>query len=264
MKDLADLQSSVPQVQIPIDRVGVNGLVFRLRLRDRETGVQEVSAKAALAVDLPADRRGTHMSRLVEILDAWQEDLGCQSMRRLLQTLRERLHATRACATFDFSYLLRRVAPVSGVSASMAHDCRVCAMLDGDNLNFFLTINVPIMTVCPCSLAISEIGAHCQRAMARVEVEIERFIWLEELVELAECAGSSPVYPALKREDEKYVTEHAFAKPVFVEDAARAIAAKLQEHPHVLSFTVRVESMESIHNHNAFAVICSGGKNGEM
>ena len=78
------------------------------------------------------------------------------------------------------------------------------------------------------------------------------------LILLAEAAGSSPVYPLLKREDEKFVTEAAFASPAFVEDVARRVAASLEAHPHALAFEVEVESMESIHNHNAFAVIRGG------
>ena len=81
------------------------------------------------------------------------------------------------------------------------------------------------------------------------------FSWLEEFIDIAEASGSSPVYTVLKREDEKYVTEHAFASPCFVEDVVRNVASRLMEHPHLRGFKVTVESMESIHNHNAVAII---------
>jgi GTP cyclohydrolase I len=63
------------------------------------------------------------------------------------------------------------------------------------------------------------------------------------------------VYPLLKREDEKYVTEHAFSNPAFVEDVVRNMAARLEEHPLVTWFSLDVESYESIHNHSAYASI---------
>ena len=72
---------------------------------------------------------------------------------------------------------------------------------------------------------------------------------------MAEKAGSSPVYPVLKREDEKYVTEAAFAAPTFVEDVVRNAASRLVAHPKVRGFRVEVESFESIHNHSAYACI---------
>lgn len=260
--NLADIQSEAPAIAMPLDSVGVRGLVFRLTLKDRAKGSQTVSAKASLGVDLPLDRRGTHMSRLVEALDNWHDELGCRSVRRLLAGIQERLGARRAFARFEFAYLLRRQAPRSGASASMAYDCSVSAILDGDSLSFDLGLAVPVMTVCPCSLAIARIGAHCQRALVRIRASIEHFVWLEEFIELAEAAGSAPVFPLLKREDEKFVTELAFSQPAFVEDVARAVAAALKAQPHVHAFGVNVESMESIHNHNAFASIEFAGRNG--
>lgn len=256
MIELADIQMERPEIALPINRVGVSGLCFRLRLRDRAQGIQTVTAKAALAVNLGPDRRGTHMSRFVEILDAWQEELGCQSVRRLLETLRERLKSDRAWAKFQFAYLMRKSSPKTGACAWTAYNCSVMAEL-AETPVFTLGIEVPVMTVCPCSAAISAEGAHSQRALIRMKIRIDHFVWLEEFIELASAAGSSPVYPLLKREDEKFVTEAAFANPAFVEDAARRVASGLRSLPRVLSFEVEVESMESIHNHNAFAAISS-------
>lgn len=194
------------------------------------------------------------MSRFVEALAEWQEELGCQSMRNLLANLRARLGSSHAWANFEFAYLMRKTGPASGKSAGMAYNCSVSAEL-AENLAFTLGIKVPVMTVCPCSQAISRFGAHSQRALVHMKVRIERFIWLEDLILLAESAGSSPVYPLLKREDEKHVTETAFERPAFVEDVARRVAARLEDHSQVLDYEVEVESMESIHNHNAFAYI---------
>lgn len=254
--DLADIQKEQPAIALAINRVGVSGLCIPLRLRDREKGIQIVTAQAALSVDLPPASRGTHMSRFVEILEAWQEEFGCQSVRRLLEQLRQRLCSKRAYADFEFSYLMRKLSPLSNGSAGIAYNCSVAAEL-ADSMRFTLGICVPVMTVCPCSLAISRLGAHSQRALVKMKIHIERFVWLEEFIELAEKAGSSPVYPLLKREDEKFVTEQAFSKPAFVEDVARRVAASLSASPSVLAWEVEVESMESIHNHNAFAYISS-------
>lgn len=255
-KPLADIQAETPRFALELSRVGVAGLCFPLRLRDRAQGIQTVTSTAALAVNLDGSRRGTHMSRFVEVLDTWQEELGCQSVRRLLASLRERLDSECAWAEFQFSYLMRKAAPATSALAGMAYKCQVTAEL-ADTLAFTLGLQVPVMTVCPCSQAISREGAHSQRALVNLKIHIEHFVWLEEFIELAEQAGSSPVYPLLKREDEKFVTESAFARPAFVEDVARNVATGLLRLPQVLAFEVKVESMESIHNHNAFACISS-------
>ena len=84
-------------------------------------------------------------------------------------------------------------------------------------------------------------------------------VWIEELIEMAEQSGSSPVYPLLKRDDERHVTMQAYDNPVFVEDIVRNVAARLGEDPRIAWFRVHAENHESIHNHNAFAEICSKG-----
>ncbi|WP_165078891.1 MULTISPECIES: GTP cyclohydrolase FolE2 [unclassified Desulfovibrio] len=255
---MEDVQNRAPEVALDIDRVGVRGLRLPLRVRDRAGGSQATVASADLGVELPSARKGTHMSRLVEAVEDWDEGLDRQSVQRLLENVRRRLDARRAWVRFAFPYFVRKSAPARGDAAPLAYDCAVTSELDDSGQVFILDLAVPVMTVCPCSKAISREGAHSQRALVRIRARISGFVWLEELIELAEAAGSSAVYTLLKREDEKFVTEQAFARPAFVEDVVRAAASALERHPRVTGFTVEVESMESIHNHNAFARIERG------
>ena len=81
--------------------------------------------------------------------------------------------------------------------------------------------------------------------------------FLDDLIDIAEAAGSCPVYPLLKRPDERHVTMRAYDHPVFVEDMARATAEALARHEQIGSFSVEAASEESIHNHSAFARVMS-------
>lgn len=252
---MEDVQSHAPKVPLSIDRVGVRELKLPLLVRDRSQGSQRTVATVDLGVDLPSSFKGTHMSRFVEALEEWNEDLGYQSVRRFLENIKARLGARRAWARFCFPYFIRKPAPASGSKSAVAYECRVTGELDENGQSFLLDVDVPVMTVCPCSKAISKEGAHSQRAIVRMSVRMTDFAWLEEFIEMAEESGSSAVFTLLKREDEKFVTEHAFAHPAFVEDVVRNVAQKLSGHEHVEWFRVEVESMESIHNHNAFARI---------
>jgi GTP cyclohydrolase I len=87
----------------------------------------------------------------------------------------------------------------------------------------------------------------------RIKYVPGRFIWIEDLVELMERQGSCPVYPLLKREDEKYVTEKAYDNAKFIEDVLRDLVLALRELDGVRWFEVECESFESIHNHSAYA-----------
>ena len=255
---MEDVQNRQADVAMPIDSVGVRNLQLPITVNQRTGGPRHTVATVELGVELPACSKGTHMSRFVEALENWNEELSYKSMKSLLEDIRQRLQAQKAQLIFAFPFFLRRVSPVSGASSVQGYQCRLTGDLGGGSghrLEFLLEMQVPVMTVCPCSKAISHEGAHSQRAEVRLSLRMRGFNWLEEFIEIAENAASSPTYPLLKREDEKYVTEQSFANPCFVEDVVRNVAEKLERHPQVAWFKVEVESYESIHAHNAFARI---------
>ncbi|MFW5488018.1 MAG: GTP cyclohydrolase FolE2 [Desulfovibrio sp.] len=252
---MKDVQSGPADVALAINRVGVKGLRTPLVVRDKANGEQHTVASVDLSVDLPGDFKGTHMSRFIEAMEQWEGGLDYTSCMCLMTDIRQRLEASRAHAVLRFPYFVRKKAPSSGSSAVMHYDCTLESDYSGQNLNFLLTVEIPVMTVCPCSLAISDFGAHSQRAIVRISCRSSGFVWIEDLVEVAETSGSSPVFSLLKREDEKSVTETAFSHPMFVEDVVRAAAQQLDNHERVTWYRVEVESLESIHNHSAFAVI---------
>ena len=253
---MRDVQSGPSDVALRIDRVGVKNLSIPLTVRDRSKGRQQTVARVDLSVDLPAEFKGTHMSRFLEALRDMNTTLDTTSCKSLLQDLRDRLQARSSHLCFDFTYFLEQRAPVTGSPALMDYACFLRGALQDDGaVTLVLGVEVPVMTVCPCSKAISVEGAHSQRAMVRIEAECSGMLWLEDLIAIAQESGSSPVYALLKREDEKFVTEAAFAAPTFVEDVVRNAASRLAAHPKVRGFKVEVESFESIHNHSAYACI---------
>lgn len=256
---MQDIQNTPADVAMPIDSVGVRNLRLPLLVSRRDGPPQHSVAMVDIGVELPARFKGTHMSRFVEVLAARQEGLSYKSVKGLLEDILERLEARKAQVLFAFPFFLERVSPVSGASSIQGYDCRLTGELSRDNAggrpDFLLEVAAPVMTVCPCSKAISDEGAHSQRAEVRVALRLRGFNWLEEFIEIAEQSASSPTYPLLKREDEKFLTEHSFAKPCFVEDVVRNVAEKLERHAQVSWFRVEVESYESIHAHNAYARI---------
>lgn len=104
---MEDVQSHAPTVPLNIDRVGVRELRLPLLVRDRARGSQQTVASVDLGVDLPSAFKGTHMSRFVEALEEWNEEISYQSVRRLLENIKERLGARRAWARFSFGAALR-------------------------------------------------------------------------------------------------------------------------------------------------------------
>ena len=202
---LEDVQNRTDERGVPIDQVGVSGLRYPITVLDRENVRQQTVATLALSVNLPQHFKGTHMSRFIEILDAHRGELTMRTVPAVLRELRDRLDAQSARLTANFPYFLRRTAPVSGASAVMDYDCSFVATMDHLEDDFILGVKVPVTTVCPCSKAISDRGAHNQRGTIAMRVRSERtngvpaLIWVEELIEVAERSASAPVYPLLKR-----------------------------------------------------------------
>ncbi len=262
-EDMQDVQSGPASVSMAIDHAGVKNLELPLRLRERAGGSQHTVARVDIGADLPALFKGTHMSRFIEALEEWSGELDYHGMRALLLDVRRRLDARSAYVRFHFPFFMRKASPATGSKGMMSYQCVMTGQLgdperepaSADRLEFLLGVDVPVMTVCPCSKAICEEGAHSQRAEVRIRCRFKGLLWLEDLIAIAEMSGSSQLYSLLKREDEKYVTEAAFREPAFVEDVVRKASQALETHSQVTWYSVEVESFESIHNHSAFAAI---------
>ncbi|MDI6871000.1 MAG: GTP cyclohydrolase FolE2 [Bacillota bacterium] len=253
---MKDVQSAFDPRGIDLQKVGVKDVHVPLLIQQRDGGTQQVLGCVRLAVDLPRHYKGTHMSRFLEVLMRWStEGLSSRRLRVVLEELRDKLQAERAEIQVSFKYFLPKRAPVSGSLSVLDYDCEFAGFLEGGHFDFRLGVELPVTSVCPCSREISAYGAHNQRAVIRVRCRFRpgQYLWIEDLIALVEQQGSEEVYPLLKREDEKYVTEHAFDNPKFVEDILRDVVAALRREPRVVWFEAECESYESIHNHSTFA-----------
>jgi GTP cyclohydrolase I len=255
LQHLKDTQNDPDHRQLPIDRVGIKGLRFPMRLRDKAGSEQHTVATIALTVDLPAALKGTHMSRFIEALHAEGTELHVNHIHALLTSLTQRLHSECAHADFTFPFFREKKAPVSGKTGLLDYDVTLSATLLRGQFDFVSTSVVPVATLCPCSKAISDRGAHNQRGHVTFAVRTRTPIWIEDLIELVEQSASCELYSILKRPDEKAVTERAYDNPVFVEDLVRNVAERANRDSNIVWYRVEAENFESIHNHNAYAVI---------
>lgn len=255
---IPDTQSERDHRHLAIQRVGVKDLRYPLVLRVAGAA-QPCAAIWALDVALPADKKGTHMSRFV----AWLDELHTSGTVLDAAALRERhgamlalLGASEGRAEAAFSFFLSKRAPVSGLSSLLDYRGRwIAETRAGSGTTLWAEVGVPVKSLCPCSKEISDYGAHNQRALVTLRVELRSPIEWHELVRFAEEEASSEVWPMLKRSDEKWVTERAYERPKFVEDLVRDIALRLAGEPRIGRYVVEVENIESIHNHSAYARI---------
>jgi GTP cyclohydrolase I len=265
---LADVQASCDDRNLRVDEVGIARIRYPVAVADREHGKQDTIAEVSMSVDLPPGVKGAHLSRFVEVLHQTAGEITPLTIPAILEAMRARLGASSARLEVSFPFFLRRAAPVTGAAALMEYQSWVSGDITADGTHVMLGVRVPVTSVCPCSKAISDYGAHNQRSTIAICVRLcdedglPAQVWAEDLIDVAEAVGSCPVFPLLKRPDERHVTMRAHDHPVFVEDMARAAAQALGGDARIAWFSVEATSDESIHNHGAFARIQSPGPAG--
>ncbi len=241
---------------MPLQSVGVNNFTCPICIPEQGGGVQHTVATINLQAQAPRDGLDSCVSVMTQLLAEFLPDIHSGVFPALLGRVREQLQAAEAQLEMRFPYFIAKQAPVTGTPSLMEYQCAFLASSETSG-EPVLTVVVPVTTLCPCSKEISAAGAHNQRAEVTLTVRPLALIWLEDLISLVEVCGSSEVYALLKRPDEKYVTEQAYAQPMFVEDVARKVAQQAMAHPEIAWFSVGVESFESIHKHSAYAFVDS-------
>ncbi len=250
-----DVQGRPDTRRIPIDRVGIKDIYHPVRVKDRSGGEQHTIANFNMYVYLPHNFKGTHMSRFVEILNQHEREISVESFNEMLTQMTTRLDSEAGHLEMAFPYFIMKKAPVSGVQSLLDYRATLAAELKAGAVETWLKVQVPVTSLCPCSKQISAYGAHNQRSHVTIAARISEHVWLEELIEVAEGEASSELYGILKRPDEKYVTEHAYDNPKFVEDLVRDVATRLNSDERIRAYVIEAENFESIHNHSAYARI---------
>jgi GTP cyclohydrolase IB len=252
---MPDVQSSVDTRQIPIQRVGVKAVRHPLTVKTGNGDVQPTVGTWNLDVHLPADQKGTHMSRFVALLEENKAPLESATFRAMLAAMLEKLESQAGRIEVSFPYFVKKVAPVSGVESLLDYEVTLTGDTRDGATRLFLKVLVPVTSLCPCSKKISQYGAHNQRSHVTINAELAGDLPVEDLIRIAEEEASCELWGLLKRPDEKFVTERAYENPKFVEDLVRDVAVRLNADARVAAYVLEAENFESIHNHSAYAVI---------
>ena len=255
VSEIPDIQNSKDTRHIPIDKVGIKDIRHPIVIRDRNGGEQHTVARFNMYVNLPHNFKGTHMSRFVEILNQHEYEITVKSFKFMIEEMTNVLNAQSGHIEMSFPYFVTKAAPVSGVKSLMDYEVSFIGQIVDGKPSVLVKVIVPVTSLCPCSKNISDYGAHNQRSHITACVRTRTFIWIEELIETIEKVASCELYGLLKRPDEKYVTEHAYDNPKFVEDMVRDIAVRFNKDERIAAYTVESENFESIHNHSAYAML---------
>lgn len=261
-RKLVDVQARPDERGIALKHAGVSRVTHPIRLPMRDGGVQQTIAEIGMSVSVSPERKGAHLSRFMRELAEFDKLFKPGDALELLKHLKLRQESEDAYVKMQFPMFLERKAPVSGEEALQVYKCRFEAHLDkDDNYDSVIGVKVGVTSLCPCSKEISEYGAHNQRSFVSVflrQLGHNKRIWFEDLIDEVEEQASCPLFPVLKREDEKWVTEKAYDNPKFAEDIVRDVAQVLlpyfdRPEDDIAWMLVQSEHEESIHMHNCVA-----------
>src|SRR5260370_30140306 len=188
---LHDKQSERDYRELRIDKVGVRDLRFPVQIRDKAHSRQNTVATIGMFVDLPKECKGTHMSRFIEVLHAHGNVVHVDNISDILRQMQKKLNATASHLEMEFPFFLSKKAPVSGLESVMDYTARFDATACGKDIDFVLTVKAKVTTLCPCSKAISDYGAHNHRCEVTVQVRVSRSIWMDDLIAIVERSASS-------------------------------------------------------------------------
>ncbi len=283
-----DLQSSLPEVQLGLSRVGVTGVGKAIRLR-RGPHEKLVSAEIACSVDLDPTQRGVHMSRFPELFEQAIDELVLEEAllveelaEHIARTVVGRQQALRADVEVTARYPIQRETPVTRMRTQEMVKLIGIAAATHDASRRVVGVEATGINACPCAqglvrgkaserlleagfgaadvdriLELVPLATHNQRGRGTLYVGTDGSIDAEDLVEIVEQSMSSPVYELLKRPDELFVVEHAHLQPRFVEDSVRhALHAALERYPDLADTDFlwsRQVNLETIHTHDVVA-----------
>jgi GTP cyclohydrolase IB len=256
---LPDIQGGTDTRDVALDDVGISGLRYPATVQCADGSAQQTICQAQLTVALAASTRGTHMSRFVEVLHERRHAISPAGILAMARDLTARLDTDKATIRLTFPMFVTRKAPITGQEALLGIDCALTARFRPEGAEVYVGARVPVTSLCPCSKEIADYSAHSQRGHILVETLDSHWpsgnsgLWPEELLTVCDQAASAPIYPLLKRPDERHVTMLAYDRPAFVEDLAREVALALKADKRVAGFHLEVVNQESIHDHQAFA-----------
>ena len=274
LDSMPDLQNS-EFVGIPIDFVGIHNFHVPIRIKEKSGDTQEVMASITGTVSLDANHAGINMSRIIRTFYKSKDDVfDINKLEEVLRNYQKDLKTFDAHILMNFKYriwqdALRSVkddgTPEGGWQYyNITFDCNLDVTGEFKKV---MHMDYIYSSACPCSTALSEHAAlnrgvygipHAQRSIARISIEFDNLIWIEDLLQMCNDALTTETLVFCKRQDEQAFAEKNGAQPKFVEDAIRYMAERLNSESDVLDYKIICSHRESLHSHEAVAVITKG------
>lgn len=270
-----DSAESIEGTNVPVLQVGIHDFKLPLRFHTEGGGARELETSVTGTVALAADHKGINMSRIVRVFYAYKDRVfSPELLEEILLQYKEELGSTRARLVLSFAYPIEQESLRSGLAGWQYYGVRFEGLLDDlDRMRKLVHFDFVYSSACPCSADLAEHAretrgqysiAHSQRSKARLSVEVRpgHTVTVEDLQRHALAALRTETQVMVRREDEQAFAELNGAHVKFVEDAARLLHEQLDDDIRIKDFQVACAHLESLHSHDAVAVLTKGVRGG--
>ncbi|MFP7571232.1 GTP cyclohydrolase FolE2 [Marivita sp. S2033] len=271
---LPDLQNgpsaSIRGANRGIQHVGISNFRLPIHYHTRDNGDLTLETSVTGTVSLEADKKGINMSRIMRSFYVHADKtFSFGVIEAALDDYKSDLESFDARINMRLSFPMKVDSLRSGLSGFQYYDIAL-ELVDFDGVRrSIMHLDYVYSSTCPCSLELSEHARrergqlatpHSQRSVARISVEVKdgKCLWFEDLIDMCRGAVPTETQVMVKREDEQAFAELNAANPIFVEDAARLFAERLQADPRVGDYRVLASHQESLHSHDAVSVLTEG------
>lgn len=265
--DLQNGPSSLIQgAAVEIQQVGIHNFRIPLKYKTRDNGIIELETKVTGTVSLEAHKKGINMSRIMRsFYEHKNETFSINKLENILAKYKEKLKSFDSKIALKISYPIIQKSLRSDLEGYQYYNVTFEGDLNKEGeLKKIMHFDFVYSSACPCSYELAEHArkyrnkvtvSHSQRSVARLSIEFEDMIWIEDLKEICEAALKTETQVIVKREDEMAFAELNGSYLKFVEDAARLLYKELIHDKRVKDFRVICSHQESLHSHDAVSVI---------
>jgi GTP cyclohydrolase I len=274
-QSLPDTQNSdaseILGANVPIMQVGMSNFRIPLRFMTAKGEPLTLEASVTGTVSLGADKKGINMSRIMRVFYEFKDRVFTpELLEEVLMAYKDRIGSSRARLKLAFNYPIIKKSLRSGLEGYQYYECAYEGILDDlGRYRKIIHFDFVYSSACPCASDLSEHAretrgqyaiAHSQRSKARLSIEVMpgKTLTVEDLQAMCDRALLTETQVMVRREDEQAFAELNGDQTKFVEDAARLLYEAINTDPRIADFQIACAHLESLHSHDAVAVINKG------
>jgi GTP cyclohydrolase IB len=274
---LPDLQngpsSLILGANVPIQQVGIHHFRLPLTFAKKDGGTIKLETSVTGTVSLEAHKKGINMSRIMRSFYEFADDVfEYDQLETMLKSYKDKLNTFDSRIMMKISYPIKQKSLRSGNAGYQYYDVCFEGDLDkGGNFKKYIHFDFVYSSACPCSYELSQhaikyrnkaVVPHSQRSVARISIKFNEDVWIEDIHKMCLSALQTETQVMVKREDEQAFAELNGTNLKFVEDASRLLFEQFDADKRIIDFKIIASHQESLHSHDAIAVIVKGVPDG--